>query len=1618
MGQGYSVIHPSAGSAGIEAPEVADFEYERTLAGARFLKTIRARHKDGVVVVKVYTKPFASLKLDDRVSQLIDERRQLAEVPNALPYHRIVETATSAYLVRQYVHSSLYDRISTSPPLEDIEKKWIAFQLLCAVKDCHARNIYHGDIKTENMLVTSWNWLYLTDFAASIKPWFLPEDNPVDYSLFYDTTPRRICYIAPERFIPTGHDGNTIEQHGLQWSMDIFSVGCVIAELFTEKPTFTLSQLFRYRKGDYDPAQTSLTAIKDDHIREMVTHMISLDPNDRYSAQEYLDFWKEKAFPVYFYTFLHQYTHLITDPTSGQTPVAAGATNNGGSDDRIDRIFNDYDKISYALGLDNTGTDVRSEPNKKSMSLQLFPMQIDIPGYQHTAADRAGPDSDNGALLFSNIVIACLRSTARATSRLKGCELLLTFGEHLTDEAKLDRVLPYAMALLDDPVPAVRITALRAITQLLSLVSVLSPMNAFIFPRYILPRLSKFVNSPVFAEDASVRATYAACLSDLATTASRFLDMTQALRADGSLPSIDPEAEDDVAAYAAYQVSYDVTREELVQQFESQAKVFLTDSDSAVRRSFLGSVAGLCVFFGDKLASDLILTHLNTYLNDEDWTLRCALCETIVGVAAYIGGVSLEEFILPLLIQALTDPEEMVTEHVIRSLSSMARLGLCQRWIVLELIMIIARFALHPNHWIREATAQFIASVASQLSYADFRSLIEPLIRPVLKIDIADAEEATLLDAFKKPLPRSVMDLAKVWATRTEKGTFWKPAQKAKSFSFDASSNKSLMDMYRGVTILSPTKSMKNDEDDQWMSRLRNAGMRSEDEAKLIALRDYLWRIVVRTEKEALDSSSSPFNHVVSLTSLKVALQNVLFEEDLKYYDQIAGKHADAEGTRTRTLAEALKEATTVSEVDDGNNGLQHSKNLGPRDHADDSQAMSRTESDVSRSVTPSRNASHPLRVDGKAPAVSAVSGTDVALSSSPASQLSINSRTHSHSRHRESAISLMKRKETTKAGAEIGTDSANAVGRVDVPVSGIITPTVGTPVLGTSPGGKSGHPYDGNDPTVQRYLDNTFMASFPLDLAEFGPSVQNLKRAQIATSTGADQSGRWKPQGLLVAAISEHTDQISSIAVAPDHAFFITASLDGTVRIWDTARLERNITHKARQIHRHRSGAAVTAICFVRGTHSFISCTLDGGLNVVKVDITETAGSTRYNKLQVVRDWSIVPGLAEVVQGGDYGMEYIVAVDHFRADTQSHCLFVTSHSRFVALDLRHMDVLYTFNNPVSHGMPTSFAVHRKRQWLLIGTDHGVLDLWDLRFRLRLRSWTFRNPCAITKITAHPGKRSSHRMRVAIAGGTGAGHVSIWDMERLVCCEIYSANADGQQTKLSNRDLELIQLDDEKEDTQLDRFVSNPNLFSMGSPNPMSPSTKDAAETSSLRRGAASYKHTVPGSISDIVLQMHIPADNQTAASEARHNFLLTAGPEWKTRFWDPDKLENCTVVNSGTIEQFTAGAPEEVMRASASLLGAETKVYIDTGNAVNVDAAAKGASSPTPSSKGKGGKSATSSSALQGPAKQTRYDMIRNSAHHLLAGHRDEITCIGLVERPFGMVVTGDRSGAIYVFQ
>ncbi|KAF2467655.1 phosphoinositide 3-kinase regulatory subunit 4 [Lindgomyces ingoldianus] len=1562
MGQGFSLTTLSAGSANIDVPELADLQYERALGTARFMKTIRARHKDGLVVAKVVMKPYADFTLDQYATQLINERKLLATVPNALAYHRILETSTSGYLVRQYIHSSLYDRLSTRPFLEDIEKKWLSFQLLCAVRDCHARGIYHGDIKTENVLVTSWNWLYLTDFSAAFKPAYLPEDNPADFSFYFDMSGRRTGYLAPERFLPPG-----VQAEGEQvvtWAMDIFSAGCVIAELFLEAPIFSLSQLFKYRQNDYDPAHSHLSKIQDESIRELVTHMIQLDPNSRLSADDYLKYWQGKAFPNYFYGFLQQYMHSITDPSSGRKPVTTVSEHLGEPDDRIEQIYNDYDKISILLSGNEGYEPIKSQHLPPKPNTKLFPLYIDIPNYQHQASPTRSLAVDDGNLIFLTIVVSCLRGTARASARLRGFELLLAFSERLTDEAKLDRVVPYVINHLADKSEQVKIAALRTVTQILAMVQVVSPINAYIFPEYVLQRLDACLPDSSTHPSALVRMHYAWCIGTLATTAARYLDMIQALRADGSLPTTDPEAEDDSLTSSAHRNLFDSDRQNLLIAFERHTKILLTDQETSVRRAMLKSVSDLCVFFGSPRANDVVLSHLNTYLNDRDWMLKCAFFDAIVGVAVFVGGASLEGYILPLMVQALTDPEEFVVEKVIRAFSSIAELGLFQRSKTWELVDIVARLTMHSNVWIREAAAQFISAASKYLSVADTHSILVNLIKPYLKVVPSGFSELRLLDSLKKPLPRLILDMASNWAMHAERGLFWIPAKKQQTFTFGLTEDTVPTVSGRELDLKILQRMQRNEEDDQWIMKLRNAGMTLDDEFKLVALREFIWRVIHRRRTDSTNSTPSRFNNIVALKDLEIIPQTVFFENSARQIVEQAhqSRSREEDYTQPRTIADALLDASTT----DADTRAVAQGTTRADTHAE---RLIREESGLQRISVPT------------SPMLSSPPGEPASAQDSPTSDLdrrrsslqvprsssrnqslagSPGTGDHVHPlRHKGSAITLLNRGDN-KALAEIGTTSANAFGKVDgAPAhdaSRSRQPSLAVEQRRRSPSRirfKEAHNYAGNDPTVLKLLDSILLEKLPPDDMEFGPRIQQTIRRQPIKHKDTHQSPTgipWRPEGILVATFGEHTAAVNRILVAPDHAFFITGSDDGSVKVWDTSRLERNVSRRSRQTYRLGDGVKVSSLVFVEQTYCFVATGNDGSVHVVRVDYYQGQdGSGKFGRLKFLREYQLPDG------------DFAVWAEHYKDDNKSVLLLATNTSKVTALDLRTMAELFTLKNPLQHGTPTCFCVDRKHHWLLLGTSHGVLDLWDLRFKLRLRAWTFQGAAPIHRLLLPKLKKQ----RLYITGGTGQGEVTVWDFEKLVCKEVYRT---GTSRDTGSKSTTLIDLEEEKSGGMLGRF-------------------------------ATSLEPTASASADSGIRSLVVNSQTMDDKGEAKHTFILTAGPDWKVRYWDTNRPEVSLVVSG-------LEADEAKPLYSTSQPTPDTTVVSERFSQLQSHQGGVGRDGRT-----------SNTSAKRGSPKSSRSGLISLQQQHLLKSHLDTVLDVSLIEQPYGMVISADRSGVVYMF-
>lgn len=179
----------------------------------------------------------------------------------------------------------------------------------------------------------------------------------------------------------------------------------------------------------------------------------------------------------------------------------------------------------------------------------------------------------------------------------------------------------------------------------------------------------------------------------------------------------------------------------------------------------------------------------------------------------------------------------------------------------------------------------------------------------------------------------------------------------------------------------------------------------------------------------------------------------------------------------------------------------------------------------------------------------------------------------------------------------------------------------------------------DGQEVGISNLLENLYLDNNRELQHDFGPRVHDgpIRRRNAARQSFiARDNGNRRVEATLVAHLHSHTDCITGLAVAPDHSFFVSASDDGSVKIWDTARLERSVTSKPRHTYTQHH-ARVKSVCIIEGVHCFASAAEDGSVHVVRVHVNSSGSLPKYGKLSVVREHRVEsPG------------EYVTWLSHF----------------------------------------------------------------------------------------------------------------------------------------------------------------------------------------------------------------------------------------------------------------------------------------------------------------------------------------------------------------------------------
>lgn len=174
------------------------------------------------------------------------------------------------YIVCELVEGDLYSIIKSNQPLENDHIKFILYQILRSLKYTHSARVLHRDIKPKNILISSKCEVKLCDFGLARVYYDHKIEQKTDNLTDYVATR---WYRAPELLL-----GNEAYDE----KIDIWSVGCVLAEMFLRKPflmgTDWKNQLFLILELLGKPAPANIGFVENAKAREFLKNYEAKSP--------------------------------------------------------------------------------------------------------------------------------------------------------------------------------------------------------------------------------------------------------------------------------------------------------------------------------------------------------------------------------------------------------------------------------------------------------------------------------------------------------------------------------------------------------------------------------------------------------------------------------------------------------------------------------------------------------------------------------------------------------------------------------------------------------------------------------------------------------------------------------------------------------------------------------------------------------------------------------------------------------------------------------------------------------------------------------------------------------------------------------------------------------------------------------------------------------------------------------------------------------------------------------------------------------------------------------------------------------------------------------------------
>ncbi len=98
-------------------------------------------------------------------------------------------------MIRQRTFLTLQDRFISPKEMTIDEKLWVLTQTFIGLGNLHRNKLFHGNLRSSNILMTTSNYVYISDIA-SYKPLFINEDQLSEFRLFFLSSISNCC-LAP-----------------------------------------------------------------------------------------------------------------------------------------------------------------------------------------------------------------------------------------------------------------------------------------------------------------------------------------------------------------------------------------------------------------------------------------------------------------------------------------------------------------------------------------------------------------------------------------------------------------------------------------------------------------------------------------------------------------------------------------------------------------------------------------------------------------------------------------------------------------------------------------------------------------------------------------------------------------------------------------------------------------------------------------------------------------------------------------------------------------------------------------------------------------------------------------------------------------------------------------------------------------------------------------------------------------------------------------------------------------------------------------------------------------------------------------------------------------------------